>query len=112
MALYFAYTLHDVKALQYHPPFFTLNDALAKRMLSEIVQDTNTTIGRHPSDYKLYKIGMYDDQTGIFDRLSIMEHVIDAVALVPSPSAEATLAEYRARTAGAPLQWAVNGEAK
>lgn len=84
MALYMAYTLHDVKALQYNPPFFTMNDALARRMVSELVMDPNTTVGRHPSDFKLYKIGMYDDATGIFDRLSIAEHVVDCIALVPA----------------------------
>lgn len=85
MALQLAYSLYDMKALTYSPPFFTANDALAKRMLSEIVIDINTTVGRHPSDYKLYKVGMFDDQTGIFDRLSIMEHVCDATSLLPPP---------------------------
>nr|QJB19137.1 MAG: nonstructural protein [Microvirus sp.] len=91
MALHLAYTLYDIKALTYNAPFFTMNDALAKRMLSELVTDPNTIVGRHPSDYKLYKIGMYDDATGIFDRLSVMEHVIDAIALVPPPPAMANL---------------------
>lgn len=77
-----AYTLHDVKALIYNPPFFTNNDALAKRMCSELVADPNTTIGRHPSDFKLYRLGVYDQSNGTFDLLPIMEHVVDCVALV------------------------------
>lgn len=79
-----AYTLHDVKALQYHTPFFAINDAIAKRMVGDIASDLNTSVGRHPSDYKLYRIGFYDDALGTFHNLQIMEHVVDVVALLPS----------------------------
>lgn len=82
--IHFAYTLHDVKALQYHPPFFAINDAIAKRMVSDIATDNSTSVGRHPSDYKLYKIGHYDDLTGAFAPLNILEHVVDVVALLPA----------------------------
>jgi len=79
-----AYTLHDVKALTYSPPFFQANNALAVRMLEDLVSDNNTTVGRHPSDYKLYCCGSYDDATGILQPLTVLEHVMDAVALVPA----------------------------
>lgn len=82
MSILNAYTLYDVKALTYNPPFFTANHGLAKRMLQELVTDTNTTVGRHPSDFKLYQIGVYDDNTGDLAPLKIMEHVVDAIALV------------------------------
>jgi len=111
MALQLAYTLYDLKALTYSPPFFTANDALAKRMLSEIVTDTNTTVGRHPSDYKLYKVGMFDDQTGIFDRLSIMEHVCDAISLLPARQPSLLDGMKWRDIPGTGLQ-ATNGEAK
>lgn len=110
MALQLAYTLFDLKALTYSPPFFTSNDALAKRMLSEIVTDTNTTVGRHPSDYKLYKVGMFDDQTGIFDRLSIMEHICDAVSLLPPPRPD-MFEKYQQMMGEKPIPM-TNGEAK
>lgn len=80
-----AYTLHDIKALTYSPPFFQANNALAIRMLEDLVADNNTTVGRHPSDYKLYCCGSYDDATGILQPLNVLEHVMDAVALVPAP---------------------------
>lgn len=85
MALLIAYTLHDVKALTYSPPFFTTNDNVARRMLSDLVADTNTSVGRHPADYKLYKIGTFDEGNAVMTPLSIPEHVVDAVALVPPP---------------------------
>lgn len=85
MALLIAYTLHDVKAVTYSPPFFTTNDMVAKRMVSDLVQDNNTSVGRHPSDYKLYKIGTFDEGNAAMTPLSIPEHVVDCVALVPAP---------------------------
>lgn len=78
-----AYTLHDVKALTYSPPFFQHNNALAERMLSDLVNDPNTSVGRHPADFKLYCVGSYDDSTGQLIPLNVIEHVRDAVALVP-----------------------------
>lgn len=79
------YTLHDVKALQYNPPFFALNDALAKRMIEDLVADLNTSVGRHPADFKLYRLGTYEDSKGEVVPLNIMEHVVDCIALVPPP---------------------------
>lgn len=86
MALWAAYTLHDVKALQYHPPFFQQNDAMAKRVVSELANDINTMVGRHPSDFKLYRIGGYDDLHGVFHPAAIMEHIVDIVALINPPA--------------------------
>lgn len=78
-----AYSLLDVKALQYNPPFFQSTDAVAIRALRDLVNDLNTTVGRHPSDFKLYCIGSYDDATGHFEPLHPMMHVMDAISLVP-----------------------------
>lgn len=83
-----AYTLHDVKALTYSPPFFQSNNALAIRMLDDLVNDKNTSVGRHPSDFKLYCVGSYDDSNGALTPLNIIEHVCDAIALVMSTQAE------------------------
>lgn len=77
-----AYTLHDVKALTYSPPFFVNNNGLAIRMLTDLVNDSNTAPGRHPADFKLYCIGSYDDAKGLLVPLDIPEHVMDAVACV------------------------------
>lgn len=88
MALLIAYTLHDVKALSYSPPFFTTNDMVARRMVADLVQDMNTVVGRHPADYKLYKIGTFDEGNAVMSPLSILEHVIDCVALTPAPVAD------------------------
>lgn len=85
MALFNVYTLYDVKAQQYNQPFYFPNHALARRATSELVIDLTTTVGRHPADFKLYYLGHYHDDTGAFELLPVMEHIVDCVALLPPP---------------------------
>lgn len=77
-----AYSVFDTKSLQYHLPFFQPTDGAAVRLLSDIVNDPNTSVGRHPADFILYCIGHYDDGLGGLMPVSPLRHVIDAVALV------------------------------
>lgn len=86
MSIELMYSLHDVKALNYSPPFLASNHNIAKRMVSELVADLNTTVGRHPSDYKLYFVGRFLTDTGQIAPNDILEHVVDCVALTPRPS--------------------------
>lgn len=79
-----AYSVFDNKALQYHQPFFTSTDGAATRMVRDLVEDNNTQLGRHPSDFSLWFVGTWDDQHARFDAVTPV-HVVDAVALVPAP---------------------------
>lgn len=78
-----AYTVFDNKTLTYSPPFFQPAHGAAVRMFSDLAQDTNTTIGRHPTDYALFCIGVFDDQTGFIKALDQREHIVDAMSLLP-----------------------------
>lgn len=77
-----AFSIYDRKSLQYHPPFFASAPGQAVRNLQDLVNDANTTIGRHPGDYVLFRIGAYDDSNGSMLPVSVLEHIIDASALV------------------------------
>lgn len=84
-----AYSMYDNKSLMYHPPFFSSTNAAAVRAVRDLVDDPNTTIGRHPSDYSLFLVGVWDDSNGVFTPMRPLTHVVDAVALV-SASVDAT----------------------
>lgn len=84
--LLYAYSIFDNKALQYHPPFFASTHGAAVRSLSDLANDLQTNIGRHPSDYVLYCVGQYDDAKGMMIPYAPLEHVVDAVALVKRPA--------------------------
>lgn len=76
------YSLFDTKALNYNQPFFAHTDGAAVRIVSDVANDTNTSIGRHPADYVLYRIGTYDDALGLLMPEAPLSHVIDCVALI------------------------------
>lgn len=80
------YSIYDRKALVYNQPFFAPTDGAAVRMLSDVVSDRNSNINRHPADFVLYLVGVYDDQKGALLPLDPLKHVIDAAACVPATS--------------------------
>jgi len=77
-----AYSIYDLKSLQYHAPFFTHTDGAAIRMVADLANDLNTTVGRHPQDYVLYNVGTYSDENGTLEPTRPLRHVIDCNALL------------------------------
>ena len=55
------YTVFDVKAGVYLPPFFMHNEPMAVRQFSNMVTDPNHAFGKNPGDYTLFYLGTYDD---------------------------------------------------
>lgn len=78
----FIYTVYDNKALVYGTPFFAVTDGSAVRSFSDLVNDANTTVGRHPNDFSLFVVGEYDDQKGLLTPFSPLRHLVDAASLV------------------------------
>lgn len=73
---YEIYSIRDIKANAYHRPFFVPNRAVAIRAVTDIAQDTQTDIGKHPEDYQLFYLGTYDDNTGALSSTA-PEHVLN-----------------------------------
>jgi len=76
-----AYSIRDVKADVFHAPFFLPTDGAATRAFSDVANDINTQIGRHPADFTLYHIGSFDDATGQLTKCE-RRHVVDASSLL------------------------------
>lgn len=75
------YTIHDEKAAFYHRPFFSENDATAKRLCAAMVNDPETQAFRTPKDYDLFHIGYWDDETGAIDP-TVALHICNLATLV------------------------------
>lgn len=76
-----AYAIFDVKSEIYHAPFFMVADGAAARAFADLANDASTSVGRHPADYTLYRIGSFDDASGML--LSDQRtHIAHAVSLV------------------------------
>ncbi len=61
------YSIFDTASGLYSRPFFTLSDAEAIRSFSDITQDAEHPIGKHPEDYTLFRLGVFDDTTGLLN---------------------------------------------
>lgn len=59
------YSILDLKAKAYSPPFTERTSGLAIRGFTALANDQNTTICKYPTDFQLYHIGTYDEETGI-----------------------------------------------
>lgn len=60
------FSLLDIKTGIFNAPFFMSHAGQAIRACTDLGQDTNTTVGRHPADFQLCQLGTFDDQTGMF----------------------------------------------
>lgn len=76
--IYGAYSFLDMKTGHFSPPFFVAHDGQAVRAALELGQDLNTTVGRHPHDFSLVKLGEWNDQSGEF--LNTGNHGMGVVA--------------------------------
>ncbi len=58
------YSIFDQATGLYSRPFFTQSDGEAIRSFSDIAVDADHPIGKHPGDYTLFRLGIFDDTTG------------------------------------------------
>lgn len=59
------YTIKDTKAECYLPPFTMRTDGEAIRAFDDTVQREGTAIHDHPEDFCLFKVGEFNQGTGI-----------------------------------------------
>jgi hypothetical protein len=77
-----AYSVYDRKGLIYNAPFFAVTDGSAVRSFQDLANDPQTSVGRHPMDYVLYRVGSFDDAAGLLIPNVPILHVADAASLV------------------------------
>lgn len=73
------YSIFDVKAGTYGTPFFSVNDAIARRSFEDLAKDSNSTVSRHPEDYSLYQIGEFDGISAMMVGVSAPVYISKAV---------------------------------
>jgi len=65
-----AFSVFDDKAGTFSPPFFMSTQGQAIRMFGDLVNDKNTQINKHPSDYRLFLIGAFDQSSGLLEAVN------------------------------------------
>lgn len=62
--IYRCYSVRDLKAAAFAPPFFLGRDEVALRTFRDALRDPSHPMAQHPEDYVLYYLGEFDDETG------------------------------------------------
>lgn len=76
------FAIRDSKGEMYTPPFCKATFGLAEREFSELANNPQSQIGKHPEDFDLYQLGDYEDTTGKLQLLDSPQHLVKAVNLL------------------------------
>jgi len=57
----------DKKISLYDNPFAVRHVGEAIRQFETLTKDPQTKFGQHPTDYELYQIGTYDEESGLIN---------------------------------------------
>ncbi|CAK0755299.1 hypothetical protein CCP3SC15_2050004 [Gammaproteobacteria bacterium] len=66
-----AFGIFDVQASCFSPPFFMSTKGQAVRAFTDLVNDHQSTVFKHPEDYRLGQLGTFDDFTGMLSTTDI-----------------------------------------
>lgn len=69
------FSIYDSKAQMFNLPFFMVTTPAALRSFSDLVNDPQTMINKHPGDFVLYEIGEYDDSTAKMENYKEHHHL-------------------------------------
>lgn len=81
------YSIFDTASGAYSRPFFAPSDGQAVRSFSDIACDATHEVGKHPEDYSLHRIGIFDDQKGqlIPEDKECMATALELIAMSRQP---------------------------
>ena len=63
----FVFSIFDTASGVYLRPFFAEAEGQATRSFQDIAVSADHEIGKHPEDYTLFRVGIFDNKTGHFD---------------------------------------------
>lgn len=61
-----AFAVHDDAVAAYMQPFFAPANGAAIRSFLDASANPDSPLSKHPQDYRLYRVGAFDDNTGMF----------------------------------------------
>lgn len=64
-----AFSILDTKANIFNTPFLMRSTGEAVRAFSDLCNDPQSAINKHPDDYRLFYCGDFDQDHGTFDKL-------------------------------------------
>ena len=77
-----AFSIYDTATKVFNRPFYQHTKGQAIRSFTDLVNDDQTEISKHPSDYALFLLGTFEDDTGSLFSESAPEKVITGLEVV------------------------------
>jgi len=65
---YFVMSIFDTAAQAYAQPFYAPAEQVAIRGVKDMLSG-DSQLAKHPEDFELYRLGMFDDNTGEFSSI-------------------------------------------
>lgn len=59
------FSVLDVKSKLYSNPWFMSANGEAIRAFRDLADDPKTTVGRYPGEFELWRLGTFDDESGV-----------------------------------------------
>lgn len=81
------FAVYDAATGAFLQPFFSPSKGAALRSLTDAVNDEKHEFSRHSSDYTLFILGSWDDNSGVFTS-SVPERVVGCLELVVKKETE------------------------
>lgn len=78
------FAIRDSKADGFMPPFCAVTRGLAVRMFSDVMVDPQGQFAKHPADYSLHEIGVFDTDTALIVVSNGPEYVIGGLDVLKS----------------------------
>jgi len=78
MTVFAVFSTYDAVVKAFAPPFLAPNKGAAIRMFADAANEEKSNLRKHASDYSLFLVASFDDQSGAFALPSAPERVITA----------------------------------
>ena len=72
------FAVRDVATASYDKPMFMVSEGQMIRAFSDEVNraDKDNVLYRHPNDYEVFRVGLYDTDTGIIEPVAVPVAVV------------------------------------
>jgi len=76
------FSVFDVKAMCYLPPFCLPETGMALRVFGDCVNSSDHQFGKHPGDYTLFELGSFDDSVCVVSCTPSAVKVVNGLEVV------------------------------
>lgn len=81
---YGLFAIYDAQVKTFMRPFFAMTVGQAERSFGDGVRHPDSDYGKHPHDYSMFKLGEFDDESGLLYSEQAPVHCCNAIGMLPA----------------------------